>query len=68
MNSLFSARLLRLLATLIPLTVLAGCGEGDGPQRIQNEPAAPFAGAPASCFEALTFEEICDQVISYHSI
>ena len=42
-----------------------GCGEGDGPQRVQNQPADPFAGPPASCSEALTFEDICDQVISF---
>ncbi len=65
MHSLFPRRLYRILMTLIPLTALVGCGEGDGPARIFNEPAAPFDGPPASCFEALTFEDICDQVISF---
>jgi len=61
MNALSSARLSRLWTILIPLTILVGCGDGDGPTRIVNEPAAPFDGPPASCFEALTFEDICDQ-------
>ena len=65
MHSLFPKRLYRILMTLIPLTALVGCGEGDGPARIFNEPAAPFDGPPASCFEALTFEDICDQAISF---
>ncbi len=55
----------RILTILIPLTILMGCGEGDGPARILNEPAAPFAGPPDSCFEALTFEDICDQAINF---
>ena len=65
MYSLFAIRRYQILTTLIPLTILMGCGEGDGPQSIQNEPADPFAGPPASCFEALTFEDICDQTIGF---
>jgi len=59
MNALSSARLSRLWTILIPLTILVGCGDGDGPTRIVNEPAAPYDGPPASCFEALSFEDIC---------
>ncbi len=61
MNLLSAARLSRLWTLLIPVTILVGCGDGDGPARIENQPADPFDGPPASCFEALTFEDICDQ-------
>ncbi len=59
MNLLPAARLSRLWKLIIPLTILVGCGDGDGPQRIANQPAAPYDGPPDSCFEALTFEDVC---------
>ena len=65
MNLLSAARLSRLWTILIPLTILVGCGDGDGPTRIVNEPAAPYDGAPAVCFEALSFEDICDFAYSF---
>ena len=65
MHSLFPMRPNRLLMILIPLAILTGCGEGEGQSRIQNQPADPYAGPPASCVQALTFEVICDQAIEF---
>ena len=65
MNLLSAARLSRLWTILIPLTMLVGCGDGDGPTRIANEPAAPYDGPPASCFEELSFEDVCDFSYSF---
>ena len=60
MNLLSAARLSRLWTLLVPMTILVGCGDGDGPARIVNQPAAPYDGPPAACFESLSFEDICD--------
>ena len=65
MNLLSAARLSRLWTLLIPMTILMGCGDGDGPTRIANEPAAPYDGPPAACFDSLSFEDICDFSYSF---
>ncbi|MGB5257835.1 MAG: hypothetical protein WBN44_11325 [Woeseiaceae bacterium] len=62
MHSLFSTRLIRMFTIIIPLTILMGCGEGDGQQRILGTPAPPFVPPPASCDVGITFEDLCPAV------
>jgi len=62
MHSLSSMRLIRMFTIIIPLTILMGCGEGDGQQRILGTPAPPFVPPPAACDVGITFEDLCPAV------
>ncbi len=55
-------RLSRLLASFLPVLILAGCGQGDGPEPIINRPATPLPPIPAGFCDPINFEILCDPV------
>ena len=59
MHAESSTRWPRILTILIPVLALTGCGEGDGPTRIEGTAATPLPD-PAFC-DPITFEGPCDQ-------
>jgi hypothetical protein len=42
--------------------ILAACGQGDGPQRIPNEPAAPLPPIEPGFCDAINFEILCPPI------
>ncbi len=57
-----SLRLSRLVLAIVPVLVLAGCGQGDGPQSIANRPATPLPPVPAGFCDPINFEVVCPAV------
>ena len=49
-------RLSRKLALILPAIILAGCGQGDGPERISGTPAEPLPSLPPGFCDAINFE------------
>ncbi len=58
MHVLATLRSLRTLSFLVPLLILAGCGQGNGPTRIPGTPAPP--PPPAGTCVGINFEEGCE--------
>jgi len=59
MHSESTVRSLRILAIIISLTALAGCGQGSGPTPIAGTPAPPVVDPPANCDDSIDFEDAC---------
>jgi len=59
MQALATLRRFRNLATIVPVLLLAACGQGDGPDSIANEPVTPLPPvAPGFC-DPINFEIEC---------
>ena len=50
----------RSLALLLALFLLAGCGEGSGPESIAGTPAPPPPAVPEGFCDSVNFEDACD--------
>ena len=50
------------LALLLPAMIFAGCGQGDGPERIPGTPAEPLPPLPPGFCDAINFENLCPPV------
>ena len=61
MHALASKRLSPILTLIVAALVIAGCGKGDGPQSISNEPAATLPPIPPGFCDAINFETLCEQ-------
>ena len=48
-----------ILAFIIPAFALSACGQGDGPERIENTPATPLPPLPPGFCDAINFEILC---------
>ena len=47
---------------LLPFILLAGCGQGDGPESIINRPFTPLPPIPAGFCDPVNFEILCPEV------
>ncbi len=59
MHALATARPFRNLAMIVPVLVLAACGQGSGPDSIVNQPATPLPPVPPDFCDAINFELAC---------
>ncbi|MEM7431880.1 MAG: hypothetical protein AAF351_08065 [Pseudomonadota bacterium] len=59
MHARVSTRFNRRLISLFAVLVLAGCGEGDGPDRIEGTAATPLPAIPPGFCDAINFEILC---------
>lgn len=48
-----------LMITVASAVLMAGCGQGSGPERIPGTPAPPVVVPPADCDVAIDFEDAC---------
>ena len=48
------------LLVIMPIVVLTGCGQGDGPVGIQNEAATPLPTLPPGFCDPINFEIFCE--------
>ena len=59
MNAPALPRLSRLMTSILSVLVLAGCGQGDGPEAIVNQPATPLPPLPAGFCDPINFSIFC---------
>ena len=62
MQALRLPRLSRLLTPIVPVLILTACGQGDGPQSIQNRPVTPLPPIPVGFCDPVNFEILCPEV------
>ena len=62
MNLATPTRLTRILTPILCALAIAGCGQGDGPESIQNRAATPLPPIPAGFCDPINFEILCDAV------
>lgn len=62
MHAKAPTRIARKLTVLLTAVFVAGCGTGDGPERIENEPVTPLPPIPPGFCEAINFEILCPPV------
>ena len=60
MNAPAFPRKLRTIAATAAALFLAACGQGDGPDRIENTAATPLPSVPAGFCDPINFEILCD--------
>ena len=60
MHALASKRLSRKMTLFLSVLLLAGCGKGDGPTPIYNEPAEPLPDLPPGYCDPINFEILCE--------
>ncbi len=53
-------RIARTLTAFFTAAILAACGQGDGPERIANEPATPLPPLPEGFCDPINFEIFCE--------
>ena len=62
MHAQATTRLSRKLTLILSALLLAGCGQGDGPQSIAGIPATPLPPIPPGFCDAINFEILCPPV------
>ncbi|MEM9172872.1 MAG: hypothetical protein AAGA84_09230, partial [Pseudomonadota bacterium] len=62
MNVQVFPRTVRFVSVTFTALVLAACGQGDGPESIQNSAATPLPPIPAGFCDPVNFEILCDAV------
>jgi hypothetical protein len=61
-SSLKSMKTVRsILTVFVSIFVLAGCGQGDGPDSIAGTPATPLPTVPQGFCDPINFETLCEQ-------